>query len=392
MPSVNPNILRWARETAGFSLEDAAKVLQLGGVRQSGEDTLRQYEEGAVEPSRPLILKMVKAYRRPLLAFYLPEPPPRGERGEDFRTLPEDRTSESAGPLDALVRDVYVRQRLVRTTLEEAEEAQRLPFVGSIRIDQQINEVGELVKKQLQFDINTFRSKRTIEDAFKYLRNQVERTGVFVLLIGNLGSHHSNVSVEVFRGFALADEVAPFIIINDQDAKAAWCFTLLHELIHIWLGQTGISGGGVEKRVERFCNDIASELLLPAMELEQWYPQTVDLNELVKEIGAFADARKISRTMVAYRLFQTGRVPREIWQLLTEHFRAMWLREKAIAKEPKNEGGGGPTYYVVRRYHLGSALIDLVKRSLSEGILTPTKAGRVLGVRPNNVFLLVDGV
>jgi hypothetical protein len=70
-------------------------------------------------------------------------------------------------------------------------------------------EVSRRLIAHLQFDLRVFRAQRTAEDAFKYLRTQVERTGVFVLLIGNLGSHHSNVSVEVFRGFALADDVAP---------------------------------------------------------------------------------------------------------------------------------------------------------------------------------------
>lgn len=392
MPYVNPEVLRWARETAGLSLEDAAKILHLGGTRQPGADALRGYEDGNAAPSRPLILKMVKVYRRPLLAFYLPEPPKRGERGEDFRTLPAGRRFESAGPLDALVRDVCVRQLLVRTTLEEAEEASHLPFVRSIQLDQPIDDVCTLVGQRLQFNLDTFRRKRTIEDAFSYLRSQVERTGVFVLLIGNLGSHHSNVSVDVFRGFALADDVAPFIVVNDQDAKAARSFTVLHELVHIWLGQTGISGGAVEQRVERFCNDVASQILLPAAEINEWYPQDASIDEITRDIGVFADARNVSRTMVAYRLFQAGKVSRASWQSLTERFREMWLQEKAVSKQPKEKGSSGPTYYVVRRHRLGGALVDLVRRTLAEGILTPTKAGRVLGVRPNNVATLVNGV
>jgi Zn-dependent peptidase ImmA (M78 family) len=101
-------------------------------------------------------------------------------------------------------------------------------------------EVSRRLIAHLQFDLRVFRAQRTAEDAFKYLRTQVERTGVFVLLIGNLGSHHSNVSVEVFRGFALADDVAPFIVVNDQDAKVAWSFTVLHELVHIWLGKPAL--------------------------------------------------------------------------------------------------------------------------------------------------------
>jgi Zn-dependent peptidase ImmA (M78 family) len=87
------------------------------------------------------------------------------------------------------------------------------------------------------------------------------------LLIGNLGSHHTTIDVTTFRGFALSDDVAPFIVINDQDAQAAWSFTLLHELTHLWLGQTGVSGARAEQKIERFCNDVAGEVLLPIEEL-----------------------------------------------------------------------------------------------------------------------------
>ncbi|MFY1080099.1 ImmA/IrrE family metallo-endopeptidase, partial [Escherichia coli] len=78
---------------------------------------------------------------------------------------------------------------------------------------------------------------------------------------GNLGSHHSALNVELFRGFALSDKVAPFVVINDQDSEQAWSFTLLHELAHIWLGQTGVSGGRPTSVIETFCNDVAGRIL-----------------------------------------------------------------------------------------------------------------------------------
>lgn len=71
--------------------------------------------------------------------------------------------------------------------------------------------------------------------AFRLLRESAERAGVFVLLMGDLGNYHSAISVETFRGFAIADPVAPFIAINDRDSHAAWSFTLLHELVHLCL-------------------------------------------------------------------------------------------------------------------------------------------------------------
>src|ERR1039458_6458187 len=88
MSAIQPRILTWARETAGLSVEDAAHTLGLASARgKTGLQRLESMELGEEEPSRPLIVRMAKVYRRPLLVFYLAEPPRRGDRGQDFRTL-----------------------------------------------------------------------------------------------------------------------------------------------------------------------------------------------------------------------------------------------------------------------------------------------------------------
>ncbi len=105
MSAIQPTILTWARETAGLSLEDAARALGLADTRRrTAVQRLRAMELGEDEPTRPVLLKMAKAYHRPLLVFYLAEPPKTGDRGQDFRTLPG---RERFNPdLDALLRNI----------------------------------------------------------------------------------------------------------------------------------------------------------------------------------------------------------------------------------------------------------------------------------------------
>jgi Zn-dependent peptidase ImmA (M78 family) len=385
MAQLNPEIMRWARETAGMTREEAATVIPLGGKRRSGADILSSYEDGSLDPTRSVLLKMSRAYKRPLLAFYLPKPPVKADRGEDFRTLPDDRRLENAASVDALVRDVHVRQKLVRTALEESEEGQLLSFVGALRMDRGVADAAQHIVTITGFNIQLFRKKRTISEAFNYARSCVEKTGIFVLLIGNLGSHHSSLNAQVFRGFALSDEIAPFIIINDQDAPSAWAFTLMHELAHILLGVTGISGGGYEQRVEKFCNNVASEVLLPSNELGAWRPTYGEASSLIAEIDQFASSRKVSCSLVAYRMYLSGRIDEPTWQFLSKTFADMWTREKLSQKEKSRASESGPSYYVVKRHRMGAALVDMVRRTLADGTLTPTKAAKVLGVRPMNV-------
>jgi Zn-dependent peptidase ImmA (M78 family) len=393
MPKVNPDIICWARETAGLTLEEAAAKLSIHEARgASAVDRLAALESGDAEPTRPLLTRMAKQYRRPLLTFYMTAPPRKGDRGQDFRTLPEDYSDTDEALLDALIRDVKARQSMVRAMLEDEDDTEPLPFVGSERISHGVHVVLSSIRERIQINMAEFRAESSASDAFKLLRDQVEAAGIFVLLIGNLGSYHTALDVETFRGFALSDDIAPFVIINDQDAHSAWSFTLLHEVVHIWLGQTGISGLRAERSIEKFCNDVASEFLLPNSELEQLdIDDRKDLESAQTRISEFARNRNLSASMVAYRLHRIGTIDFESWKSLRDTFRKMWLdRRNEQRVRVRDQDSHGPTYYPVRRHRIGKALLTLVSSMMRSGSITTYKAGKVLGVKAKNVQNLLD--
>lgn len=392
MPAVNPEILKWARETAGLSLEEAAQAIKLNNARgKTGAERLADLEEGAEEPSRALLKRMADKYRRSLLVFYLSKPPHIGDRGQDFRKLPQPDTTYS-GLLDALIRDLNARQSLVKSLLED-EETEPISYIGSASTKQGVEAVAASIIKTFAFDLKTFREQKTYGDAFAYIRELAEENGIYVLLIGNLGSHHSVIPVEIFRGFAIADPIAPFVVINDQDARAAWSFTLLHEVAHLWLGETGVSGKSFELEIEQFCNSVAGAILLPSTELVELPDiQNISIEDATQQVTEFAAARKISRSMVAYKLLLENRIERTRWHTLSNQFEQEWLNQKQRKREDRGTSGksGGPNYYVVRRHRLGEGLIGLVNRSMNEGGLTPTKAAKILDVKPRNVEHLLN--
>jgi Zn-dependent peptidase ImmA (M78 family) len=389
--TVNPDILRWARTTAGLPLEAAAHALAFSDTRQrTAAERLQALEAGEEEVSRSVLLKMAKAYRRSLLVFYLEEPPPTGDRGQDFRTVPGAQPPLYNPLLDTLIRDLRARQSIVRAVAEDTETPP-LDFVGTATMSVPPHELVGRITERLQFSLEEFRNQSTPNLAFNYLRRKIEDAGIYVLLLGNLGSHHTNIPVDIFRGFAIADPIAPFIVINDQDARIAWSFTALHEVAHLWLGATGVSGESMEAQIEKYCNDVAGEMLLPAADMRTLSPvRTMDLPETIAAITAFAAARNVSRPMVAYKLLRVNAITERNWQQLAAHFKQEWLLSRE--RESEAEGSaGGPSYYVLRRHRLGNALLDFVKRSLGEGAITHTKAGQVLGVKPRNVDPLLQG-
>ncbi|HEX3435153.1 MAG TPA: ImmA/IrrE family metallo-endopeptidase [Pseudacidobacterium sp.] len=331
---------------------------------------------------------MARAYHRSLLVFYLSEPPRIGDRGQDFRRAPGVKPPEYDPTLDTLIRDIRGRQGIVKDLLEQSEP-KRVDYVASVTMDVPPAVLARRITDRLGFSLEEFRQQATVQVAFSYLRGKIEASGAFVLLLGNLGSYHTNIPSGVFRGYAIADPIAPFIVVNDRDAPVAWAFTTLHELTHLWLGTTGVSGGSTDTQIESYCNSVAGEILLPESEMDDLrFLRRASLQETIEALARFGSSRKISRAMVAYKLLRVNVITHTRWRELDKHYEDEWIAAQVqLATKDKNEGG--PSYYIVKRHRLGHALVDLVKNSLAEGFLTYTKAGQVLGVKPRNVDPLI---
>lgn len=395
-------MLKWARETAGLDLVEA--VGHLGFIkankREGAVQRLMSIERGERKPTRNQLLKFASVYRRPLLTFYLEKPPAKADYGEDFRQAKSQITRRENALLDALLRDIRLRQEMARSLLED-EDVDELPFVGSARNEERADVVAQSIATILKFDHQNFEFRPANPDAlFKTLRERAEAAGVFVLLVGNLGSYHTALDADVFRGFAISDRIAPFVVINDQDARAARSFTLLHELAHIWLDKSGVSGApspetpkSVQDRIERFCNDVAGEFLLPApalhMQEGRW---NAGDRELVAEfIRSLSGEWAVSKFMVAYRLNRIGLMETELYKEFVAEHVVRWQRHRLRQKEKNREKKSGPDYNVVTRSKLGNALLDVARRNLRGNALTHTKAAKLLGVKAGAVERLIRG-
>ncbi len=392
MPEVNPEILLWARESAGLSQETAAKRLGFrDSSASSAAEKLAALECGAREPTRPQIVRMADAYRRPLLTFYLPQPPVTGDRGADFRTAPSESSVEGDALLDALIRDIRARQSMVRAVLEDVDEAQPISFINSHRIEDGPGAVLTSLSRVLEARWTDFRAEANASNAFNLLRGSAESAGIFVLIKGDLGNYRSTIDTATFRGFSIADPVAPFIVINDNDARPAWSFTLLHETVHLLLGQTGVGAEDAEDDVERFCDHVAGEFLLPEEELQGLDLDGLhDIGEVSERISDFARRTNLGRTMVAYRAFRSNMIDQATFGRLSSTYHQQWREERDRNRDQARDRDGGPNYYVVRRHRLGGRISNLARRMMADGTLSTSKAARILGVRPRQVQLLLE--
>ena len=392
MQAVNHEVLVWARETANLTREEAVKKLGIGNTKYvHAVDRLAAIENGLSEPSRAVLVKMAKHYYRPLLTFYLEKPPKLANRGVDFRSLPLNFEEPTSKLLDPLIRDIRVRQSMVRAVLEDEDEVETLHFVGASKISEGESALLKSLQGLLELNLQQFRAAVDARAAFSKLRDKTERKGIFVLLKSDLGNYRTAIEVEVFRGFVIADDIAPIIVINERDAVPARSFTLLHELVHLMLGHTGISGGRAENTVEQFCNNVASEFLLPSEELRLLdIHNGLDIEAKARTVSKFARARHLSQTMVAYSAFRNGVIERETYYELSAIFRNKWIESRNERRRKQRERNGGPTYYVMHQYRIGHSLISLVHRMMTAGNLTTIKAAKILGVKPQKVQTLFD--
>ena len=150
-------------------------------------------------------------------------------------------------------------------------------------------------------------------DALRFLRDRLDASRVLVIFNGVVGnSTNRKLDRDEFQGFALVNEYAPLIFVNNTDFIAAKMFTLAHELAHICTGESGVSHFNRLRPshhiVERFCDKAAAEFLVPESNLRQLWrslPRTSNRYQMV------ARHFKVSEIVAARRLLDLDLIDRD---------------------------------------------------------------------------------
>lgn len=389
--NINSDILAWARKEAGISLAEAASRAKISATKdKTAEQRLDEWEKNKDKPTQNQLAAIAKAYYRPVLTFYLPSRPAPNADVADFRTVGDGGVGAPSPKLRALVSKIKARQQEMLELLRENEneELEPLPFVGRFRSRRDVEEVAKDIERVLNLPLSRREQLDGNDALFRLIRNSAEDTGVFVLAQGDLGSHHTDIAPTEFRGFALADPIVPFILLNDNDARAAQTFTLVHELAHLWIGDTGISNfdpfngeDGSSRVDERFCNAVSAEFLMPKEAIARVWQIHRSLN-LPEAIRSIARHFGVSRAAVGHRLWRLGKIDGDRWWPLYESYKADWAARKKKLSESKDKKPP-PVYYPIKAYQLGRRLIRTVLNALDAGEMSYSRASHILGVAPN---------
>jgi Zn-dependent peptidase ImmA (M78 family) len=368
--TVNPELLIWARERAGLEAFALAKRFPKLSQWEAGESlpTLRQLEDFA------------RAVHAPIGYLFLPRPIEERMPIPDFRTVADRRvTRPSPNLLDIL----YLCQQRQDWYRDHARmiSLPALEFIGSVVTANAPEAVAEVMREKLRLSLEARQQLSTWSDALRQLMAKAEDAGILVMASSIVGSNsRRKLDVEEFRGFALADNLAPLIFLNAADSKAAQMFTLAHELAHLWLGESGVSdpeaGRLPAQATERWCNAVAAELLMPLRATREAYRPDAPLPE---EIQRLARQFKVSALVALRRLFDAGFISEAaLWQ----NYRDEVARIRAL----DGRGSGGGDFYRTLGARTGKRFARALLVSALEGQTLFQDAFRMLGIKKNATF------
>lgn len=292
---VAPALIRWAVDRSGNDPEELR-----GRFPQ-----LTSWVEGVTFPTLRQLELFAKATYTPVGFFFLTTPPQEKLPLPDFRTIGDQSVERASANLLDTIYLCEQRQEWYRE-FARRNEFEAVPFVGGADPRMPAHEVAAWARDE--FDFGESARGTSWSAALSVLTERAERAGVLVMISGVVGSNtHRVLDPEEFRGFAIADPLAPLIFVNGTDNKAAQIFTLAHELGHLRLGQSAVSkpelGLEVENLDERWCNEFAAELLVPLASVKAAHRPDRDLTE---ELDELALRFKVSTLVVLRRLYDAG--------------------------------------------------------------------------------------
>lgn len=371
---VSPELLIWARETGGFSIEEAAKKIGVPPAR------LEQVESGAAgcHLTFSQLKSAAAAYRRPVAAFFLPAPPPeRRQPLHDFR-LHQHAMVGYSPRLNFEIRSAQGhRADIIELAADVGDELKKFDWTLARHTPAHI--AAAMIRGMIDIDVAEQLRWKSPETALKAFKAAIERLGVLVF-------ETSNIPLDEMRGFSIPAVQLPVIVLNGGDSHSGRVFTLFHELTHLLLHEAGVcdlympeESQSPDAALESYCNAVAAEFLVPEAELRNLAPGNGVTYWDEEALSSLARAFSVSREVVLRRLLTIGRASRDLYVQKREQYRLEFERSK-VAQRQKDKGAGpSPSVMAVR--NLGQPFVRIVFEAYNQEKISLAKVSDYLGVK-----------
>jgi len=373
---ITPKVLKWARESAKVSEDIAASKVSVP------TEKLKKWEKGIVFPTIRQAQILAKTYKRPFALFFLPETPIDFKPLQDFRKKGSKELSTAS---IFIIREIQQKQAWISGVNVDNNE-EKIPFVGRFSTKDNPIHIANDILKTLGINPSSYNTNNPILEWI----DKSESNGVFISRTSFIHSRLKLDSQEI-QGFAIADPYAPFIFINSDDWNAPQLFTLVHELAHIWIAETGLSNEigpeiiNKEKYhpVELFCNEVAANALIPHELFKN-----IDRNVFKNAREVFKAAKKIGVSSFAFlvRASNLNLISPVLYKRLKSEaeieYNEFLLREEE-KKVKQKEKKGGPNYFLIQLNRNSRLFTQTVLDAFRGGHIEPTQASNLLNVQVN---------
>ncbi len=365
---VTGSVITWARERAGFTLEEATEKFA----------KIAAWEAGESFPTYPQLERLADAFKLPIAVFFFPDPPDLPPINESFRTLPAGEFEQIPKRVRYLLRKAQALQLNLSELCQGQNPAQRLitrdlEFPINIQVEVMARHVrdyiGVSLEEQCAWD--------TDEDALKNWRQALSKVGIFIFKDAFRASEYS--------GFCLYDEVFPIIYVNNSAAKTRQIFTFFHELSHLLFHTSGIDTieddyiptlPAPARRIEILCNRFAAQFLVPEEDFWGAFAGN-DANE--ETAGLLADHFHVSREFVYRRFLDRG--------LITQQ---AYLEAANRWADQRGAGAPGGDFYWTKITYLGRDYIQLALSQYHQNRIDQNQLAEYLDSKPRHVETLEE--
>jgi Zn-dependent peptidase ImmA (M78 family) len=263
------------------------------------------------------------------------------------------------------------RQDWLRDYLNK-KDFEALEFVGKFANKGNAREIVADIRKTLGLPENWATNFKTWQNAQDHLVKHIENTGIIIVFNGVVENNTSRpIPVDECRGFVLVDDMAPFMFINNADYKSAQMFMIVHELAHIWIGQS--AGFDFRKLqptndpIEILCDKVAAEFLVPEDTLNEIWIN----NPSIKYASRFF---KVSEIVIARRALDTGKISKKEFYAFYEEY-----SKREFAKKESQEDGGN--FYATTKKRLSITFAAHINNAVKSGILLHRDAYKLTSLK-----------
>lgn len=373
---VKPELLEWAIRTSGA---EKTKILANCSIT---ETKFKAWLDTTEKPTYGQIENLAKTVKRPIAAFFLETPPLDKPKPKDYRKLPNKENQFDTKTLLA-IRKARQLQAVSKNLLENINSASA-PEILQAHLSDNPEIIAKKVREQLSLDIEKIKKMTTPNQVFNYLRDVLEDKQVFVF--------QYSMPINDARGFCLTDDYPIVLVVNSKDKIQARVFTLAHELGHAILRETEIDIPSLKRddtqgKIETWCNDFASSLILPQDSLQKELDKVIARNpNKLTQIQILAKTFNLSKGMIAYRLNKNGHLNQTDYSIFINKF-----EKQEIPSTTKSKSRGKSGISIDKRCfsEKGQKFVSLVVNNAERGNITRFEALNYLSVKSKNIDKII---